>query len=276
MRDFHQKKYFFLSFIAHLFILIMLMIGFDFSTPLPVFENTNKHDVISAVVLWDSINSKVLPDKPQSSPMKKVEKEKSVLPPLTQANQNQQEAIALKLAEKKKLATQKILEEKKRRDQLTKDFLADMEKINKKQKKIKQTALKTQFEKTLRAQAEKSLRQQLLNEEIKLKGTESREAQGIINKYQALILQTISEHWIIPTQSNKKLYCELLIRVAPGGMVLDVQISKTSGDPALDSSARAAVLKSSPLPVPKEADIFESFRQFVLKVKPENIISQIQ
>src|SRR3990167_9799945 len=146
MRDFHQKKYFFLSFIAHLFILIMLMIGFDFSTPLPVFENTNKHDVISAVVLGDSINSKVLPDKPQSSPMKKVEKEKSLPPPLTQANQNQQEAIALKIAEKKKLAIQKILDEKKRRDQLTKDFLADMEKINKKQKKIKQTALKTQFE----------------------------------------------------------------------------------------------------------------------------------
>ena len=76
----------------------------------------------------------------------------------------------------------------------------------------------------------------------------------------------------MPTQANKKLYCELMIRVAPGGMVLDVQVTKTSGDPSLDSSARAAVLKASPLPVPPDTAAFESFRQFVLKVKPENVL----
>jgi colicin import membrane protein len=55
-------------------------------------------------------------------------------------------------------------------------------------------------------------------------------------------------------------------------MVLDVQVTKTSGDPSLDSSARAAVLKASPLPVPSNPDEFDSFRQFALKVKPENIM----
>ncbi|MCW5584401.1 MAG: cell envelope integrity protein TolA, partial [Gammaproteobacteria bacterium] len=95
---------------------------------------------------------------------------------------------------------------------------------------------------------------------------------GQVNKYKALILQAISEHWVIPTQANKHLYCELMIRVAPGGMVLEVQVTRTSGDPSLDSSARAAVLKASPLPVPSDPGVFEAFRQFVLKVKPENIL----
>jgi colicin import membrane protein len=43
----------------------------------------------------------------------------------------------------------------------------------------------------------------------------------------------------------------------------------------LDRSARAAVFKASPLPVPKEPDAFEAFRQFILKVKPE-LISDIR
>lgn len=106
-----------------------------------------------------------------------------------------------------------------------------------------------------------------------LKGKENRQAQGEVNKYTALIIQAISEQWIVPTQANKKLSCKLKIRLAPSGLVLDVQITKTSGDPALDSSARAAVLKASPLPVPKDKLAFESFREFELKVKPENLVT---
>ena len=76
----------------------------------------------------------------------------------------------------------------------------------------------------------------------------------------------------MPTQVDKKLTCELMIRIAPGGMVLDVQVTKTSGDPSLDSSARIAVFKASPLPVPADPQAFAAFRQFILKVKPQNII----
>jgi colicin import membrane protein len=65
-----------------------------------------------------------------------------------------------------------------------------------------------------------------------------------------------------------------MIRLAPGGEVLQVSITKTSGDPSLDSSARAAVLKASPLPVPNDPALFAAFRQFALKVKPENILAQ--
>ena len=124
----------------------------------------------------------------------------------------------------------------------------------------------------LKTQSEASLRDHLLDENIKLQGQQSRQAQGVVDKYKALIIQAISEKWLVPPQSNKKLSSELLIRLAPGGMVLSVDVTKSSGDPALDSSARAAVLKASPLPVPNDTGAFEPFRQFVLKVKPENVI----
>jgi len=287
MSNSNEKKYFTWSIAAHAAILFLLIVNFYFSSPTPVLQNSNKNDIISAVVLGDTAKSKMLPQKmpePKPQPVKEEVKEEpkpkpTLPPPAPKAKPVQQvakpDAIPLKKVDnKKKLAEQKALEEKKRREKLAKDLLADMEKVTKKIKKEKIDPKKTkaQFEKVLREQAEKSLREQLLDEEIKLQGQQSRQAQGEVNKYKALILQAISENWIVPPQANKKLFCELMIRMAPGGMVLDVQVSKSSGDPALDSSARAAVLKSSPLPVPKDSEAFESFRQFVLKVKPENII----
>lgn len=274
-----NNKFFYLSLTLHIVILLVLVLGLDISSPLPVLENTNKNDVISAVVLGDTEKSKILPQQlPPPKPIVKEEPKpkevKAAAPkePPAKPLPPKEDAIAIKAAEKKKLAEKKLIDDKKRQEKLMKDLLADIEQTNEKQKKVKEKATTSQFQKTLREQAEKSLRQQLLNEEIKLQGTQSRQAQGEVNKYKALILQAISENWVVPLQANKKLYCELRIRIAPGGMVLNVDVTKTSGDPSLDSSARAAVLKSSPLPVPSDPAAFESFREFVLKVKPENIM----
>ena len=294
-----DKKYLTLSVSFHLIILLVLVISASFSTPLAVIQNTNQHDVISAVVLGDTAKSKILPQeetiKPAPAPIKKEEVKPLVAEKIAKAepkpiavpkpapakikmNTPTPDAIALEMAKeikqakKKKLAEQKKIEDEMQRELLEKSLLADIQKTEKKKKKVRPQNLSAQFEKTLREQSEKSLRQQLLDEEIKLKGTEARFSQGEINKYKALILQAISSQWIVPVSANKSLYSELMIRVAPGGLVLDVQVTKSSGDPALDSSARLAVLKASPLPVPRDPDAFSAFRQFVLKVKPENII----
>jgi len=267
--------YLWFSIIVHIAILLVLMFGFDFVSPMPVIENTNKNDVISAVILSDSPKSKILPKQHTSPPVKRQLPKPPVVESKHQTAQQEEvkkDVIAIKkVDDKKKKAEQKLLKAVKQPNLFAKDLLADIKKQSDKQKKLKQKQLQSKFQKTLHEQAEQSLRQQLLNEELKLQSTQVRQSQGEINKYKALILQAISEHWIIPTQANKRLYCELMIRLAPGGVVLDVQVTKTSGDPSLDSSARAAVLKASPLPVPSNSNDFEAFRQFVLKVKPENI-----
>lgn len=278
MTTLRNKKYFIFSLLFHVVVLVVLILGFDFSSPSPVLQNTNANNVISAVVLGDTPQSKILPQKlPQVEPIKPLEKQEEKPALTAKKQQSQQQAtkkdvIALKEKNEKELAKQKLLAEKKQREKLAKALMTDIKKITEKKKNLSQKKLKQKFENTLREQAEKSLRQQLLNEEIRLQGAKTRQARGEVNKYKALILQAISQHWIIPIGADKSLYCELIIRVAPGGMVLDVQVAKASGDPALDSSARAAVLQASPLPVPNDPNAFEPFRQFVLKVKPENIV----
>jgi colicin import membrane protein len=283
-----STQYFLFSVIVHILVLLVLLLGFDQASTPPVFENTNQHDIVSAVVLGDIAKSKILPKPAPPAkilPPSKNEAKHTVQKPLTLRdltpqptekplpNQQDNNVIALKKPDhKKKLAEENLLETIKRKDLIGKDLLADIKKQTNKQKKLEQKRLRAQFQKILREQSEQSLRQQLLDEEIKLQGTQTRQSQGEINKYKALILQAISEQWLVPNQADRQLSCELMIRVAPGGMVLDVRIIKTSGDPSLDNSARAAVLKASPLPVPSNAQVFAPFRQFMLKVKPENIL----
>lgn len=278
MNDQRDRKCLYVSIAFHVVILLVLVLGFDTTSNMFVFQNTDKNDVISAVVLGDTAKSKILPQKITPQPVQEVKEQPKpqpeTKPQTASAPPIKKDVIALK-PDKKQLAKEreKALAEKMRKELMPKDLLADLKKQTHEKKKLQQKQLQSKYQKMLQEQAEKSLRQQLLDESIKLQGTETREAQGIVDKYKALIIQSISNHWVIPSQANKSLYCELMIRLAPGGMVLDVQVTKTSGDPSLDSSARAAVLKASPLPVPPDSGAFEPFRQFVLKVKPENILA---
>jgi colicin import membrane protein len=94
-----------------------------------------------------------------------------------------------------------------------------------------------------------------------------------IERYIVQIKNTIGQHWILPANVNKRLSADLLIRLAPGGMVLGVEVFKSSGNSALDHSAIHAVWKASPLPVPRDTNLFKSFRQFHLVVRPEGVLS---
>jgi colicin import membrane protein len=85
--------------------------------------------------------------------------------------------------------------------------------------------------------------------------------QGVIDKYKALIVQAISSQWIVPPDLAQNISCELDIRLAPGGVVLQVSIARSSGNTVLDNSAVAAVNKASPLPVPTEPGMFNQFRE---------------
>jgi len=98
--------------------------------------------------------------------------------------------------------------------------------------------------------------------------------QAELDKYKAMIIKSISEEWIIPKNVPEGAICKLLVSVAPDGIVLNVEIIQKSGNDLLDNSAKIAVLKASPLPVPKDAELFDNFRNLRLSVKPEGIVNE--
>ena len=94
---------------------------------------------------------------------------------------------------------------------------------------------------------------------------------GVVDKYKALILGAIGQEWIVPDQVSRDLSSRFKIRLAPNGVVLDVQLTRSSGDAILDRSAQAAIYKASPLPVPAEPGLFNLFREISLTVRPEHV-----
>ncbi|AZV74554.1 cell envelope integrity protein TolA [Coxiella burnetii] len=120
---------------------------------------------------------------------------------------------------------------------------------------------------------EKLLEQEMQQEKAQITKTQTAQMQGVLNQYKAQIIQAIQQQWIVPANANKNLSCILLIRLAPGGAVLSVETARSSGDPVLDRSARVAVFKASPLPVPKDSATFSEFRELRLTVRPLQIQS---
>ena len=260
-----HRSYFFYALLLHLIVLFFLIASLDFSEKMPVVQRS---DVINA----RAMNLPALPKKivSQSAPPKPVVSQTTPLPviPVIKPREVVEKKEDIVIPDKKK--SQKKLQPVF----VAKQLLDDLKKQTEPQKKIKHQAVAAAFEKEIKDLRAKSLQQQMLQEQKRMAGVRSQEVQSEIDKYKALILQAISAQWLLPPTIDKKLYAELLIRVAPGGSVLDVQLIKSSGDVLLDRSARAAVFKASPLPVPADADVFDSFRQFVLKVKPENVLGK--
>lgn len=264
------------SFIFHLTILAFFVMSYEWSAQNFVLENKNDHtEIVNAVMMTESKIEMPKPDllppppkkvavkEPIPSPVVKKEVKpepvKSIEPPVIQKK------VIVIPTKKTKPIPKEVIE---------KQLLADLEKeVKQKKVKIKHNEIEKAFEQELKAQKVKALEQQLLMEKARLSSAQSKKMQGIVDKYKALILQAISQHWIVPNGANKNLFSQLLIRIAPGGVVLDVQLIKSSGDVSLDRSVRTAVFKASPLPVPTQSDEFEPFRQFILKVKPENIVA---
>ncbi|MFW0090251.1 MAG: cell envelope integrity protein TolA [Coxiella-like endosymbiont] len=194
-------------------------------------------------------------------------------------------------AEKQKRTAEKILKEtlqqhllalKKQRVTEQKQLLSMRDKqlqLNQQQKyevaaRKKALAMKKQKQEVLskrQQQLQKKLLQQEIAQEKVLAATKAQQMvqlQSVLNQYKAQIIRAIEQQWIVPTDINNNLSCILLIRLASDGNVLSVETVQSSGDAVLDRSARMAVFKASPLPVPKNTGAFSEFHELRLTVRP--------
>lgn len=116
-----------------------------------------------------------------------------------------------------------------------------------------------------RAAQEASLQQ------ARREAAESAQMAGEVDKYKAMILNAISQKWILPDHVNQGISSQFRIRLAPDGAVLEVSLLRSSGDPVLDRSAQNAIYRASPLPVPGDPHTFNVFRDIHLTVRPDQV-----
>lgn len=91
-------------------------------------------------------------------------------------------------------------------------------------------------------------------------------------KHERLIRQRVITKWNRPLSAKHGMVATLRITVFPGGEVNNVVTVKSSGDAAFDASAEEAVRRSTPLPVPDDIAMFNSyFRVITFKFSPEDM-----
>ncbi len=214
---------------------------------------------------------------------KAAKKQAEQLKKAAQQEQQKLQSIKQKLAlEKKKqqkIKKQREAEEKQRA--IDKKRKAEAERVaeaKRKKAKAKQDAAKKEAakqkkiaaEKQQKAQAEKlrleAVRQTELN---KQRAENARIAEQATANATALIKRKITQNWNRPGSVPVNLKCKIRIGLIASGDVMSVVIVESSGNPLFDNSAERAVRKASPLPVPKDANIFKRFRSFNLEFSPD-------
>ena len=148
--------------------------------------------------------------------------------------------------------------ERERRAAAEKQRVADIE------KRQREAADQRKAQDAARAQAarEAELKQQMAEETGRMQA----ESAGLNNQYAALIEQRVYRNWNRPETARPGIECQVKVTQAPAGTVLSVEVGQCNGDAAVRQSIEAAVLRSSPLPPPPDARLFQ--RNILLIFKP--------
>lgn len=101
---------------------------------------------------------------------------------------------------------------------------------------------------------------------------EQRAIQTQLQHYSQQLLAAIAREWIISAGINRDLSARFYVRMARDGTVETVSLIESSGDTRLDQSARNAILKASPLPVPQNPALYEKVKEINLTVSPREVL----
>ena len=165
---------------------------------------------------------------------------------------------------------ERLKKEKEKRERLEHEKQEKLERqkteeqARKKREQEEAARKKKEEEERARQEKERQLAQQRARDEA----ARARQAEinGYINKIQAKIRSRAN----IPDSVTGNPTPTFLIRVLPGGEVLDITLTKPSGNRAYDAAIERAIRSASPLPVPPaNSELFPTFRELNLDFRHE-------
>ena len=264
-----------LSIVLHAVLILVLLIGTTttavkiYHVPTPNTQPAIKATVIDAKA-YDHQQAEIARQKARALAAKRAAERRAYERRIAKQR-------AIKLAKQRKALAEKRAAEKKRQLALKQKRKAQQEKI--KQAKAKQEKAR-QHKLAQEKAARERLRKQALENLAKQRLAAKRAAAAAAHqkqlltekeKYIGLIQQTIRANWINQFMNAGDLTVTLQINLDSKGDVQSVAVVQSSGNAAFDRQAVIAVRKSSPLPMPKDADLAKQFQ--VIKLPFSNQLS---
>jgi colicin import membrane protein len=94
--------------------------------------------------------------------------------------------------------------------------------------------------------------------------------QSEVDRYKRMIHDKIRSRANVPDTVTGNPEVHVLIRVLPGGEVLDIAFTRRSGNPTYDAAIERGIRSAQPLPVPPaDSELFPQFRDLNLNFKHE-------
>ena len=272
----------------HLAIIGMLVISFDF-LPQPKIKLTPPgEDIVKAVAIDNQqVEQELQRIKEQEN--EKLKKQQELEKKLKELENQAARVEKQRRVEEKRLAdAKKKQEQEKKLSELEQQKLAQLKKeqqeleqkrrLEEEKKKAEAADKKRKEEERIRAeeeqkrkQQEEALKRQQAEEQRRLEAQQASQDQQLLRSIAADIYRRVVGNF------NKSglppgLECELTVRTIPGGEVINVSISRSSGNEIFDRRAMAAVEKASPLPLPEDPVTFDrlKLRQIAFRFRPED------
>lgn len=138
------------------------------------------------------------------------------------------------------------------------------------EKKRKEIA-RRKFDEARRKESAAALSEALQQEEAeRIDAEKAARAASLVDEFKAAIRQKVSRNWVRPPGAPKWLKCVVQVRLVPSGDVLSAQVVRSSGNSVFDRSVENAVYKAAPLPIPRDAELFDYFREIEFLFNPED------
>jgi colicin import membrane protein len=195
------------------------------------------------------------PPKPEPEPAKPPPEPEPVKPP---EPPKPDPAIAKKLEREKKEKEKKEKIEREKRDKQKDDEA--------KKKREQEEAAKKKRDDDLRRKEEEKAKRDA--EKARDEAAVARKAE--IDGFVEAIKQKIRSRANVPDTVTGNPEVQVRIRVLPGGEVLDIAITRRSGNPTYDAAIERGIRSASPLPVPApNTELFPQFRDLTLNFRHE-------
>ena len=276
------------SITLHIALLGMLVLSFDFSSKPLLTMPRNDQEIVKAVTvenaqvqqelqrIKDAENEKLKKQQDLEQKLKDLENQAARAQQQRRTEEQRLAEVKKKQAQEKQqreLEQQKLARLKQQQLELEKKRKLEEDKKNKAEEAEqlrKEEERKRAAEEQQRKAREQALKQQLAEEQRQRETAQARQDQQMLQSIAADIYRRVVNNF------NKSglppgLECELTVRTIPGGEVVNVAVSRSSGNEIFDRRAMAAVEKASPLPLPEDAATFDrlKLRQIAFRFRPE-------
>ncbi|SET74661.1 cell envelope integrity protein TolA [Thalassotalea agarivorans] len=165
---------------------------------------------------------------------------------------------------KKKEAAEK---ERKRKEEEQRKKVEEQKRQEELRKKREQERLRKEQEARERALEEEMMAEQLEQEMAERNQARNQQIVSEVDKYTALIRQTIQSRLITDKATMQGKTCKLALTLAPDGLVISV--APQGGAQVVCNAAVAAVKQAGRLPVSRDPAVFSKMRKISLIIAPE-------